>query len=101
MEIFQHAINNYLRRVKGKNPNASILERSLAESEIKEAVEQPDKILSTEENKPQVHIKGNIAVIVGVRGEKEGHYKPYNDFEEDDIVVPTVYESKTFLNEAS
>lgn len=101
MEIYDHAVDQYLERIKNKSPNTSSLERVIAKRKIKEAVEQPDKILSTEEDKPQIHVKDNVAVIVGVRGEHEGHYEPYSDFEEDNLVVPTVYKSQTFLNEAS
>lgn len=100
--IYEHAKNNYLKRIEGyEEVHNSLWKRIVAENKIKEAVKNPDKIIAEEEDKPQVHIKDNLAVIVGVETDEQGQYKPYTDLEEDNIVVPTVYESSVFVSSAT
>lgn len=99
LEIYEHAKDQYIKRIRGKDKtNRSLLDRVQAETAIRDAVLNPEKIL-VDETRPQIHIKDNVAVIVGVETDIDGEYAPYTDMEEDDIVVPTVYKSETFLKE--
>jgi len=95
-KIKTHAIRQYLIRVKDKDPKmVTNTEWNNAREKINEVINNPDKIVHNKKELPQIHIIGKVAVPVGVRGEKQGKYKPY-DSTDQTLYAPTVYCTETF-----
>lgn len=91
--IYQHAIDMMIDKVKGgDHKKASAEQMSQAYEKILKAVRDPDDILHKEKEKPQIHIKGDIAVPVGTESDQSGIYLPY-DNETEKVVVPTTFRS--------
>lgn len=96
IEIYTHAVDTYLSDIIEVNAqNVSSETRKTIRDKIKKAVYHPERIHHTETEKPPIHIRGNMAVVVGVK-EGRDKYVPYNDFRKDNLVVPRVYDSKVF-----
>lgn len=96
MLIYEHAIDSYFRRLKDKGIEESTREEMAeAKSDIVMAVIDPDKIHHEEKDRPQIHLRGDVAVVTGVKTGEEDSYGPYETLS-DDIVVPTVYHRETF-----
>lgn len=103
MLIYNHAVDNYLDRIKNINPdNATDSQREKAREKIKEVYYNPDKILSIDSKMPPLWIKNDIAVVIAnekkVMGEKK-IYKYTPGKGEESIIIPTVYHIKTFTDE--
>lgn len=102
--ISKHAIDNYIERVLDSNPEDEDEDvRKQIEMRIIDIVYDPDQVYHGEKDKPQIHIKGDAAVVVGVEDPRKGVTRngnaelgPYNTLI-DKIVVPTVYHSDSFI----
>lgn len=100
--ITEHSVDNYIDRILNVDPEeqgSSV--RDWCRAEILKVVLHPEEIKHNKQDMPQIHIKDGIAVPVG---RKVGNYyeedlKPYNDLDNDDIIVPTCYRSDEFKND--
>jgi hypothetical protein len=96
MEIYTHAIDNYINRIIEEDPlETDAEERESIKKKIRIAAVKPERIHHSEPEKPPIHIRDKIAAVVGVKNDRD-NYVPYEDFGEDNIVVPAVYHSNTF-----
>lgn len=96
IEVYDHAVYRYINRIYGMTEDeATEMDESVAEKEIMAAVKYPDNIVHNNEEKPQIHIKRDAAVIVGVESGDGETYLPYGSLD-DDLVVPSVYEASGF-----
>jgi hypothetical protein len=97
VRLTEHAIERHQERVQNITEdhwkyNSDDMVEASAE-DMKSALTDPEVIHQTAPSKSQVHIKGETALIVGV---KEGVVVyPYRDFDEE-LTVHTVYDSSVF-----
>lgn len=96
IEIEQHAIDEYGERILNKQGDEFTDDMHMvARLEIINAVTSPDLIYHGKKDMPQIHVYGNFAIPVGVRGEEEWETMPYESLD-DELVVKTVYPAQTF-----
>jgi hypothetical protein len=95
-KIKTHAVRQYLVRIRDVDPRmATNTEWNDARCKINEAIKDPDRVVQKSDDLPQIHLKGDMAVPVGVPGDGQGEYEPY-DSSDDVKWVPTVYSVKSF-----
>lgn len=99
--IWDHAIERYIERILDidvENPPDEMIKS--ARDEIVKAIEDPDIIYHEKDGMPQIHIRNNAGVVVGVGIDGADKILPYKSLDEN-IAVPTVYESSKFLGDDS
>lgn len=86
MEITEHAIDSYISRVIGLEPNmAGGSIRKRAADKIRDTVDSPEEIKQRTPDDDPVYIRGDVAVPVSKGSDGE-------------LYVPTAYLSATFKN---
>ena len=96
MEIYTHAVDNYLNRIIGRDPlDTSKGTRDVIREKIRKTAKEPERIHHMEIDKAPIHIRGKIAAVVGIKEDRD-KYVPYDSLDDKHIVVPAVYHSKTF-----
>lgn len=96
VEVHPHAVGNCLERVLDiPEEDATEDQKEEATKKILKAVASPDWIYHQKKDMAQIHVKGGVAVPVGVPGEEEGMILPYNSLNQG-LKVPTAYKAETF-----
>lgn len=94
--VERHAVRQYISRVLGKNPeDTSPFIWEVARTEVEEAIFRPDWVYHGKEDMPQIHVRNEVAVPVGVEKHGRDRLTPYESTEEN-LVVPTSYHAKVF-----
>lgn len=99
--IGEHALHQYAKNVLDKRPEElTAEERVKIRKEITRAVIEPEEVYHEKKEMAQIHIKGRIAIPVGVDTDDNRSLGPYENLMQD-LKVPTVYRDEVFRSKAS
>lgn len=98
MEIYDHAVHRYIGNVLGiSEEDSNEYYEEYAKEQIEKGVRKPDFVYHGEEEMPQIHVRRDACIVVGVETDSDGELRPYKNKQEK-MTIPTVYNRNEFMS---
>lgn len=100
MIIYDHAVNNYVKRVlKLPKENVENAIKEFAKEQIEKAYNEPEQVLNIDQDMPPLYVRNGAAVVVANNKKQVNGDTIYTYIEDGgEVIIPTVYDLETYAD---